>query len=314
MFMLVMDALQLSLFWSRSIQSTPPYTICSRFILILITHIRLGLPSGLFPSNNLYAFLFSPSVRLLHASHGLNSIALIILGEKYNSCSSSLCSFLKLPVTSTLFGPRISSVPSSWTPSVYVPPLCQKSSFMPIQNHSKITDLYFLIFTFFGTRQEDRRFWTEWYQALPKFLNQILICYCISLTWLTLYTFNNWEKWFFHLFKMLSESASRSPLSFFTKYNFETVIREPSLYRLHTFHVPNRTSLILSLRSFIQRIHPGPRLSKLIRNKLIFLRWGVVSFTPNRQTGRSPLVVCPRLLISYIHSDPPSWRSSLLHS
>jgi hypothetical protein len=37
-----------------------------RPILILSTHLRLGLPSGLFPSgspiNKLYAFLFSPFV------------------------------------------------------------------------------------------------------------------------------------------------------------------------------------------------------------------------------------------------------------
>jgi hypothetical protein len=39
-------------------QSTPPHHISPRFVLILSTHLRLGLPSGLFPSgfstNNLY--------------------------------------------------------------------------------------------------------------------------------------------------------------------------------------------------------------------------------------------------------------------
>jgi hypothetical protein len=39
-------------------------SVASRSILILSTHLRLGLPSGLFPSgfhtNNLYEFLFSP--------------------------------------------------------------------------------------------------------------------------------------------------------------------------------------------------------------------------------------------------------------
>jgi hypothetical protein len=62
-------ALHWSLSWARSIQSTPSHPISLRSILILSTHLRLGLPNGLlpygFPNNILYAFLFSPSV--LHA-------------------------------------------------------------------------------------------------------------------------------------------------------------------------------------------------------------------------------------------------------
>jgi hypothetical protein len=53
----------------------PSHPICLRSILILPTHLRLGLPSGLFPSgfptNILYAFLFSPFV--LHALSGFDS-------------------------------------------------------------------------------------------------------------------------------------------------------------------------------------------------------------------------------------------------
>jgi hypothetical protein len=44
---------------------TSPHPTSPRSILILSTHLRLALPSGLFPSgfpsNNLYAFLFSPT-------------------------------------------------------------------------------------------------------------------------------------------------------------------------------------------------------------------------------------------------------------
>jgi hypothetical protein len=58
-------ALHWSLFSVRSIQSIPPHPISLRSILILFTHLRLGLPSGLFPSgfptNILYAFLLSHS-------------------------------------------------------------------------------------------------------------------------------------------------------------------------------------------------------------------------------------------------------------
>ena len=54
----------LSLSWNSPIQSTYPHPTSWRFILILSTHLRLGLPSGLFPSDfptkTLYAPLSSP--------------------------------------------------------------------------------------------------------------------------------------------------------------------------------------------------------------------------------------------------------------
>jgi len=42
-----------------------------------------------------------------------------------------------------------------------------------------------------------------------------------------------------------------------------------------------------------------------------FLRWGVVSTSPNSQAGGPPFVGCPRLLIQYIRSYPPYWRPFL---
>ena len=39
-----------------------------------------------------------------------------------------------------------------------------------------------------------------------------------------------------------------------------------------------------------------------------FLRWGVVSTSPNPQAGGPPLVGSLRLLIQYIHGYPPYWR------
>ena len=41
----------LSLSWASPIQSTYPHPTSWRSILILSTHLRLGLPSGLFPSS-----------------------------------------------------------------------------------------------------------------------------------------------------------------------------------------------------------------------------------------------------------------------
>ena len=54
----------LSLYWTRPIQSIYPHPTSWRSILILSTHLRLGLPSGLspscFPTKTLYTPLSSP--------------------------------------------------------------------------------------------------------------------------------------------------------------------------------------------------------------------------------------------------------------
>jgi len=42
----------------------------------------------------------------------------------------------------------------------------------------------------------------------------------------------------------------------------------------------------------------------MIRNMIRFLRWGVVSTSPNPQAGEPSLVGCPRLLIRRYH---PYW-------
>jgi len=83
-----------------------------RSISILSSHLRLRLPSGLFPScfrtKTLYTRLISP-IRATHTSHLilLDLFAGTILGEQYRSLSSSLCSFLHSPVTSSLLCPNI---------------------------------------------------------------------------------------------------------------------------------------------------------------------------------------------------------------
>src|SRR5215510_13249971 len=50
-----------SLSWASPIQSTYPHPTSWRSILILSTHLRLGLPSGLFPSGFPTNTLYAPS-------------------------------------------------------------------------------------------------------------------------------------------------------------------------------------------------------------------------------------------------------------
>jgi len=86
----------LSLSWTILIQSIYTQLTSWRFILILSTHLRLGLPSGLlpsgFPTKTLYANLSSP-IRVTCPVYLilLDFISRTILGEEYKSFSSSLC-------------------------------------------------------------------------------------------------------------------------------------------------------------------------------------------------------------------------------
>jgi hypothetical protein len=68
--------------------------------------VRLGLPNGLFPSGFatkiLYAFVIPPMLLIL-----LHIIILTICGEVYKLRSSSLCSLLQPPATSSLLRPNI---------------------------------------------------------------------------------------------------------------------------------------------------------------------------------------------------------------
>jgi len=78
----------LSLSWASPIQSIYPHPTSWRFILILSTYLRLGLPSGLlpagFPTKILYTPLSSP-IRATCPAHLilLDFITRTILGEKY---------------------------------------------------------------------------------------------------------------------------------------------------------------------------------------------------------------------------------------
>jgi hypothetical protein len=97
--------------------------------LILSLQLRLGLPSGLFPSGSPPKPCTLPFP--IRATCLANLILLCfikrtILGEQYWSWSSSFCSFLHSPVTSSLLRPNI---PTSVYRSIY--PFLQQLSPSP---------------------------------------------------------------------------------------------------------------------------------------------------------------------------------------
>ena len=97
----------LSLFWASPIQSINPHPTSWRSILILSTHLRLGLPSGHLPSGFPTKTLYTPLSSPIHATCPAHLILLdfitrTILGEQYKSFSSSFCNLLHSPVTSSL--------------------------------------------------------------------------------------------------------------------------------------------------------------------------------------------------------------------
>jgi len=98
-----------SLSWARCIQSTSSHPISLRFILMLYSHQCLSLPCGLFPSGFRPKFCTHLSLPCVLHDHLilLDFITLTTFAEHYMMRSSSLCSLLHSPLTSSLECPNI---------------------------------------------------------------------------------------------------------------------------------------------------------------------------------------------------------------
>ena len=141
----------LSLSWARPIQSIYPHPTSWRSILILFTHLRLGLLIGLFPSGFATKTLNTPSAHP-YAPHAQPISYFSILSPAQYWVRSinhlapryAVSSIPPLPRPSSKYSPQHHVHKHPMLPFL---PQCQRPSFTPIQNnrqnYSSITSIKF---------------------------------------------------------------------------------------------------------------------------------------------------------------------------
>jgi hypothetical protein len=104
-------------------------------------------------------------------SHSVTCVLHALSREEYNLWISSLYSFLWhiFNLLQSKYSPQRLSILSLSFPT------WQRLSFIRIQNHRQNCSLRILIFMLLNNRREDKRFWTQRYQALIRVFISALI-------------------------------------------------------------------------------------------------------------------------------------------
>jgi len=143
------SARQLFLSWASSIQSILPYPTSWRFILILSSHFRLGLPSGLFPSGFSTKTLYTPlthSRYMLRPSHSSRFYHPKNTGWRVQTIK--LLNMYVSPLPCYLFPLRPKYSPQQPQPTFL--PQCDRPSFITIQDNRENYSSVYLNFYIFG--------------------------------------------------------------------------------------------------------------------------------------------------------------------
>ena len=163
-------------------------------ILMLSSHLRICLPSNLFSSVPLTETLYAPHMSPIHARNSAHFIPFdsntqTIFSEEYRSLSSSLCSLLHFPVTSSLLGPNIPHRHILEELHATFLPVCDRPSFKPIQNYKQNYNSVYLNLYIFGWKGGRQIFCAECQHSL------ISICtwFLHELNFASLYLFPNIE-------------------------------------------------------------------------------------------------------------------------